>query len=78
MTYRFTARVAGGDEDFDENYRQAGIAENEDGSGFMLIFMSGIEEAGDQDADLGLDTHLPGHRRPANRLRLRSRSHYPR
>ncbi|MBB2744139.1 UNVERIFIED_ORG: hypothetical protein FHR35_003975 [Microbispora rosea subsp. rosea] len=57
MTYRFTARAAGGDEEFDEDCRSAGVAEFEDGTGFILIFMSGIEEADDQDVDLGHDTH---------------------
>ncbi|WP_055480610.1 Imm10 family immunity protein [Sphaerimonospora mesophila] len=57
MTYRFTARAVGGEEDFDEDYRQAGVAEFEDGSGFILLFMSGIEEAEEQDADLAMDTH---------------------
>ncbi|TQS25552.1 Imm10 family immunity protein [Microbispora sp. KK1-11] len=57
MTYRFTARAAGGDEQFDEDYRDAGVAEFEDGTGFVLIFMSGIEEADDQDVDLGQDTY---------------------
>ncbi|XVQ82787.1 Imm10 family immunity protein [Microbispora siamensis] len=57
MTYRFTARVAGGDEAFDDDYRDAGVAEFEDGSGFLLIFMSAIEEADEQDTSLGMDTH---------------------
>ncbi|MEU6428250.1 Imm10 family immunity protein [Microbispora sp. NPDC046973] len=57
MTYRFTARAAGGDEEFDEDYRQAGVAEHEDGTGFILIFMSGIEEADEQDVDLAQDTY---------------------
>ncbi|GIH62871.1 Imm10 family immunity protein [Microbispora siamensis] len=57
MTYRFTARAAGGDEELDEDYRDAGVAEFEDGTGFTLVFMSGIEEADDQDVDLGLDTY---------------------
>ncbi|WP_433500287.1 Imm10 family immunity protein [Sphaerimonospora sp. CA-214678] len=57
MTYRFTARAAAGDEEFDEDYRQAGVAEFKDGSGFILLFMRGIEEAEGQDVDLAMDTH---------------------
>jgi hypothetical protein len=57
VTHRFTARAAGGDEEFDEDYRDAGVAEFEDGTGFVLIFMSGVEEADDQDVALGQDTH---------------------
>jgi hypothetical protein len=57
MTYRFTARVAEANEEFDEDYRHAGVAEFEDGSGFGLIFMSAIEEAGEQYAAADMDSH---------------------
>jgi|SRR4051812_22826488 len=56
MTYRFTARVAKANEEFDADYRHAGVAEFEDGSGFGLIFMSAIEEADEQYA-ADMDSH---------------------
>jgi hypothetical protein len=57
MTYRFTARVAGADVDPEGGLTEAGLAEELDGSGFSLLFMSGEEEPDEQEVSLGFDTH---------------------
>ncbi|MFJ7272444.1 Imm10 family immunity protein [Streptomyces sp. NPDC099050] len=57
MTFRFTARAAGTEIDPDGDFTEAGLAEAEDGSGFVLLFMSGEEDPDDQDVALGMDTH---------------------
>lgn len=57
MTIRFTARVVGVDEDPELECLTAGIGENEDGSGMVLLFMCGLVEPDEQDIDLGEDTH---------------------
>ncbi|MEV7777054.1 Imm10 family immunity protein [Kitasatospora sp. NPDC088351] len=57
MTYRFTARAAAADTDPDSYFAEAGLAEHADGSGFILLFMSGEEEPDEQDIALGFDTH---------------------
>ncbi|MFD7538648.1 MULTISPECIES: Imm10 family immunity protein [unclassified Streptomyces] len=57
MTYRFTARVATTEIDPDGYFTEAALAEGEDGSGFILMFMAGEEEPDDQEVALGMDTH---------------------
>ncbi|MFC9735011.1 hypothetical protein ACFWGM_36135 [Streptomyces roseolus] len=57
MTYRFTARVATTEIDPDGYFTEAALAEGEDGSGFILMFMMGEEELDDQEVALGMDTH---------------------
>jgi hypothetical protein len=57
MTYRFTARVVAAEIDPDNDVMQAGVAEDEDGDGFVLLFMSNIGEPSRQNVSLGLDTH---------------------
>lgn len=55
MTLRFVARAAGTERDPD--FIEAGIAEETDGSGFVLSFMCGGDEPDEQDVALGMDTH---------------------
>ncbi|MEV2254439.1 Imm10 family immunity protein [Streptomyces sp. NPDC050147] len=57
MTYRFTARAATTEIDFDGYFTEAALAEGEDGSGFILMFMAGEEDPDDQEVALGMDTH---------------------
>lgn len=57
MAFRFTARVVGTGIDPDGCFTEAGLAEAEDGSGFILLFMSGEEDPDDQEVALGMDTH---------------------
>ncbi|MFF7368618.1 Imm10 family immunity protein [Streptomyces tricolor] len=57
MTYRFTARAVTTEIDPDGYFTEAALAEGEDGSGFILMFMAGEEEPDDQDVALGMDTH---------------------
>ncbi|MEU6949516.1 Imm10 family immunity protein [Streptomyces sp. NPDC046316] len=57
MTYRFTARVATTEIDPDGYFTEAALAEGEDGSGFIMMFMAGEEEPDDQEVALGMDTH---------------------
>ncbi|MFJ5779296.1 Imm10 family immunity protein [Streptomyces sp. NPDC093094] len=57
MTYRFTARAAGAEIDPDGYSTEAGLAEREDGRGFILLFMAGEEDPDDQEVALGMDTH---------------------
>ncbi|MFE9465408.1 hypothetical protein ACFYNW_17350 [Streptomyces virginiae] len=57
MTYRFTARAAGTEIDPDGYFTEAALAEDEDGSGFILMFMAGEEEPDDQEVALGMATH---------------------
>ncbi|MDI3390104.1 Imm10 family immunity protein [Streptomyces sp. B-S-A8] len=57
MTYRFTARAARTEIDPDGYFTEAALAEREDGSGFILMFMAGEEEPDDQEVALGMDTH---------------------
>ncbi|MEV6260687.1 Imm10 family immunity protein [Streptomyces sp. NPDC051784] len=57
MTYRFTARAARTELDPDGYFTEAALAEGEDGSGFILMFMAGEEEPDDQEVALGMDTH---------------------
>ncbi|MFJ7062476.1 Imm10 family immunity protein [Streptomyces griseobrunneus] len=57
MTFRFTARVAGAEIDPDGYFTEAGLADSEDGRGFILSFMAGEEEPDAQEIALGMDTH---------------------
>ncbi|KOU59207.1 Imm10 family immunity protein [Streptomyces sp. IGB124] len=57
MTYRFTARAATTEIDPDGYFTEAALAEGEDGSGFILMFMAGEEEPDDQEVALEMDTH---------------------
>ncbi|WP_030960695.1 Imm10 family immunity protein [Streptomyces sp. NRRL S-378] len=57
MTYRFTARAAKTEIDPDGYFTEAALAEGEDGSGFIIMFMAGEEEPDDQEVALGMDTH---------------------
>ncbi|WP_306822768.1 hypothetical protein [Streptomyces sp. TLI_146] len=65
MTYRFTARVAITEIDPDGYFTEAALAEGEDGSGFVLMFMAGEDDPDDQEVASGMDTHClvtAGHR----------------
>ncbi|MGW5736811.1 MULTISPECIES: Imm10 family immunity protein [Streptomyces] len=57
MTYRFTARAATTEIDPDGYFSEAALAEGEDGSGFILMFMAGEEDPDAQEVALGMDTH---------------------
>jgi hypothetical protein len=57
MTIRFTARAVGVDEDDELECLTAGVAEDEDGEGMVLLFMCGLAEPDEDDAELGEDTH---------------------
>ncbi|MFD7403555.1 Imm10 family immunity protein [Streptomyces sp. NPDC059866] len=57
MTYRFTARAVAAEVDSDNDVMQAGVAEDEVGEGFILLFMSNIGAPSAQNVSLGLDTH---------------------
>ncbi|MFD6276002.1 Imm10 family immunity protein [Streptomyces sp. NPDC060209] len=57
MTYRFTARVVAAGVERDNDVMQAGVAEDEAGDGFFLLFMSNIGEPSRQNVTLGLDSH---------------------
>lgn len=57
MTYRFTARAARTEIDPDGYFTEAALAERQDGSGFVLMFMAGEDEPDDQEIALGMDTH---------------------
>lgn len=57
MTFRFTARAVRTEIDPDGYFTEAALAEGEDGSGFILMFMAGEEEPDDQEIALGMDTH---------------------
>ncbi|MFB7619684.1 Imm10 family immunity protein [Kitasatospora sp. NPDC056181] len=57
MTFRFTARAASAEIDPEGYFTEAGLAEGEDGSGFILMFMAGEAEPDEQDVALGMDTH---------------------
>ncbi|MEU3693860.1 Imm10 family immunity protein [Streptomyces narbonensis] len=57
MTYRFTAHAAKTEIDPDGYFAEAALAEGEDGSGFIMMFMAGEEEPDDQEVALGMDTH---------------------
>ncbi|WP_236239451.1 Imm10 family immunity protein [Streptomyces sp. CC228A] len=57
MTYRFIARVVTTEIDPDGYFTEAALAEGEDGSGFLMMFMAGEEDPDEQEAALGMDTH---------------------
>ncbi|GAA2281765.1 hypothetical protein GCM10010145_62140 [Streptomyces ruber] len=57
MTYRFIARAARTETDPDGYFTEASLAEAEDGSGFILMFMAGEEVPDEQEVALGMDTH---------------------
>lgn len=58
MTYRFTARVACGLDNPDEDdCMMAGAAESDGGAGFSLLFMCDFNEPDSQEVSLGMDTH---------------------
>jgi hypothetical protein len=57
MTTRFTARAVGVDTDTESECLTAGVAEDEDGGGMVLMFMCGLDEPDEDDAELGEDTH---------------------
>ncbi|MFE0930848.1 hypothetical protein ACFW4O_38120 [Streptomyces mutabilis] len=57
MTYRFTARVATTEIDPEGYFTEAALAEEADGSGFILMFMAGEDDPDDQEVALGMDTH---------------------
>ncbi|MCW5251737.1 Imm10 family immunity protein [Streptomyces sp. SHP 1-2] len=57
MTYRFTTRVATTEINSDGYFTEAALAEGEDRSGFILMFMAGEEDPDDQEVALSMDTH---------------------
>src|SRR5436190_15634232 len=57
MTYRFVARAAGAEIDPDGDFIEAGVAEGEDGSGFVMLFMCDAKEPDGQEVSFGMDTH---------------------
>ncbi|MFE6225517.1 MULTISPECIES: Imm10 family immunity protein [unclassified Streptomyces] len=57
MTFRFTARIACTEIDPEGGFIEAALAEDEDGSGFILMFMADAAEPDAQEAALGMDTH---------------------
>jgi hypothetical protein len=57
MTIRFTATAVGVDEDDELECLTAGVAEDEDGEGMVLLFMCGLTEPDEDDVELGEDTH---------------------
>ncbi|MFD6285808.1 hypothetical protein [Streptomyces sp. NPDC060205] len=57
MTYRFTARAVVTEVDQANDVMQAGVAEDDKGEGFFLLFMSNIGAPSHQNVSLGLDTH---------------------
>ncbi|MGY1500586.1 Imm10 family immunity protein [Streptomyces sp. QTS52] len=57
MALRFTARAVIAEVDLDNDVMQAGVAEDEAGEGFFLLFMSNIRELSRQNMSLGLDSH---------------------
>jgi hypothetical protein len=57
MAYRFTARAVAAEVDPDNDVMQAGVAEDEEGEGFFLLFMSNIGDSSRQNVSLGLDSH---------------------
>jgi hypothetical protein len=58
MTYRFTAWVACGlDDPNEDDCMMAGVAESNDEEGFSLSFMCDFDEPDAQEVSLGMDTH---------------------
>ncbi|KAB1143222.1 hypothetical protein F7R91_25790 [Streptomyces luteolifulvus] len=68
MTYRFVARAAGAQIDLEDDcFIEAGIAEEEDGDGFIMLFQCRAGEPDEQDVSLGLDTPCVGQSTAARR-----------
>ncbi|MEU9957079.1 Imm10 family immunity protein [Streptomyces sp. NPDC050982] len=57
MAYRFTARAVAAEVDRANDVMRAGVAEDDSGEGFLLLFMSNIGESSRQNVSLGLDTY---------------------
>ncbi|MCX5008904.1 Imm10 family immunity protein [Streptomyces sp. NBC_00638] len=58
MTYRFTAKIACGFDDPDQDdCLMAGLAESNDEGAFSLMFMCDFDEPDSQEVSLGMDTH---------------------
>lgn len=59
MVIRFVAGAGGSEEapDREDNWFEAGVSENPDGSGRVLIFQCQLEEPDEQDTSLGMDTY---------------------
>ena len=57
MTITFTARAVGVDEDAEVECLTAGVAEDDSGTGMVLLFMCGLNEPDEEDIELGEDTH---------------------
>ncbi|MEU9393182.1 Imm10 family immunity protein [Streptomyces sp. NPDC048324] len=57
MVHRFTACAVTAEVDPDNDVMQVGVAEDEDGEGFFLLFMSNIGEPSRQNVALGRDSH---------------------
>ncbi|GAA3771249.1 Imm10 family immunity protein [Streptomyces chiangmaiensis] len=58
MAYRFTAQLACGFDDPDQDdCVMAGVAESNDEEGFSLLFMCDFGEPDAQEVSLGMDTH---------------------
>ncbi|MER6115638.1 Imm10 family immunity protein [Streptomyces sp. NPDC001743] len=58
MAYIFTARIACGFDDPDQDdCMMAGVAESDDEGGFSLLFMCDFEEPDAQEVSLEMDTH---------------------
>ncbi|MER5290718.1 Imm10 family immunity protein [Streptomyces pharetrae] len=58
MAYRFTARVACGLDDPDQDdCLMAGVAESDGAEAFSLLFMCDVAEPDEQEVRLGMDTH---------------------
>ncbi|MCZ0987808.1 Imm10 family immunity protein [Streptomyces diastatochromogenes] len=58
MTYRFTARIACGYDDQDQDdCVMAGVAESNGEEAFSLLFMCDFDEPDSQEVSLGMDTH---------------------
>ncbi|MFB6958300.1 hypothetical protein ACFCYB_14995 [Streptomyces sp. NPDC056309] len=59
MAYRFTAQLACGFDDPDQDdCVMAGVAESDDEEGFSLLFMCDFDEPDAQEVSLGMDTQL--------------------
>ncbi|MEU4150818.1 Imm10 family immunity protein [Streptomyces sp. NPDC026659] len=57
MTRRFIAHAVVAEIDPGNDLIRAGVAEDEDGDGFFLLFMSNLSEPSRQNVSLGLDSH---------------------
>ncbi|WP_406505011.1 Imm10 family immunity protein [Streptomyces sp. NBC_01602] len=58
MTHRYTARVACGlDDPNEDDCMLAGVAESNEEEGFSLLFMCDFDAPDSQEVSLGMDTH---------------------